>query len=503
MYLGLDLRGGVHFLIQVDMEGALRQADERFASDFRSTLREERLRYKSILRRAQGGVRIVFRDAETAGKAEQALRRQFADLTYDVSLEGDEPVLIAQLSEAAERETQSRALQQNITTLRNRINSLGVAEPVIQQQGTDRIVVQLPGVQDTTEAKEILGATATLEFRMVDEDWTGGDASATAKIYQTQEGNPVALKRSVMLTGDYIIGAASTISQDSGQPEVSITLNAVGGNIFSQRTKDQIGRPMATVYREPRTRVWVEDGEQKRESWTEEYVISIATIQDQLGKRFRITGLDSTQEARRLALLLSAGSLAAPIEIVEERTVGPSLGRENVEQGQRSVMLGFILVLIFMLVYYKMFGLVANIALTLNLVLIFAALSALQATLTLPGIAGIVLTVGMAVDANVLIFERIREELRVGNTPQASIHAGYAKAFRDNRRRQHHDVDRRAVVVWIRQRTSQRLRGDLVDRHRDLDVQRHSRHPSADQFDLWGASSSKDSQFRFIERLAI
>jgi preprotein translocase subunit SecD len=295
-------------------------------------------------------------------------------------------------------------------------------------------VVQLPGVQDTARAKQILGATATLEFRMVDTegsvaDALGGRTPPTAKLFRERDGNPVLLKRDIMLTGDSIIDASSGIDQQNGSPAVFITLDGKGARIFSERTGDQIGRPMATVYIENKQYTELVDGQEVQRKERIEEVINIATIRDQLGKRFQITGLDSTEEARNLALLLRAGALAAPVQIVEERTVGPSLGQQNIDQGFRSVVIGFALVLVFMAVYYRLFGLVANVALTFNLVLIVAVLSMLQATLTLPGIAGIVLTVGMAVDANVLIFERIREEIRIGNSPQKSIEAGYAKAF--------------------------------------------------------------------------
>jgi preprotein translocase subunit SecD len=297
-------------------------------------------------------------------------------------------------------------------------------------------VVQLPGVQDTVRAKEILGATATLEFRLVHgsfTDWAAAQSSGSApigsRLYRQSNGDPVLLKRSVIVTGDQIVGAASGIDSQSGSPEVNITMNAKGADRMAKVTRDNIGKPMAVVFIEDKFELREENGEMQRVRSTEAEVINVATIRDQLSKRFRITGLDSTREARDLALLLRAGALRAPMVIVEERTVGPSLGQENIERGKLSVVIGFVLVLIFMAVYYKLFGLVANLALTLNLVLMVAILSIFQATLTLPGIAGIVLTVGMAVDANVLIFERIREEIRVGNTPQAAIYAGYEKAF--------------------------------------------------------------------------
>ena len=434
MYLGLDLRGGVHFLLEVDMDGAERTADARYASDLRTTFRNEVIRHTSLVRRESGGLAVKFKDAEMRSRAYALLRRDMPELDVTEEDGGEQPGLIIALSEAASREIRDFALSQNITTLRNRVNELGVAEPVIQQQGANRIVVQLPGVQDTAKAKEILGATATLEFRMMDEqtpvtDALAGRVPATSKLYESRDGGPILLKKSIMLTGQSIIDANSGIDNTSGSPAVYITLDGKGARIFSDKTRDQIGRRMATVFIENKTETRVEDGEEIKKKFTVEEVINVATIQDQLGKRFQITGLDSTTEARDLALLLRAGSLAAPIEIVEERTVGPSLGKENIAQGFKSVVIGFVLVLIFMAVYYKIFGLIANLALTFNLVLIVAVLSMLQATLTLPGIAGIVLTVGMAVDANVLIFERIREELRNGNTPQASIHSGYAKAF--------------------------------------------------------------------------
>ena len=433
MYLGLDLRGGVHFLMEVDLEGAVRQAEQRYAGDLRSMLREEKIRQRAITVRANGGLIVRFNDAGHRDLGYERVRQRMPELIVESTVNVGDPVLEIQLGEPAKREIERFALQQNVTTLRNRVNELGVAEPVIQQQGVNRIVVQLPGVQNTARAKEILGATATLEFRMVhDESSTAlaaGSVPATAKLYHERDGRPILLQRNVMLTGEYITDAASGIDQQSGSPAVFITLDGKGARLFSDRTRDKIGRPMAVVYIEHKSFTEIVNGVRKRRKEIVEEVINVATIRDQLGKRFQITGLDTTEEARNLALLLRAGALAAPIEIVEERTVGPSLGRANIDQGFRSVVIGFVLVLVLMAVYYKRFGLVANLALTFNLVLVVAMLSMLQATLTLPGIAGIVLTVGMAVDANVLIFERIREEIRNGNTPQASIHAGYAKAF--------------------------------------------------------------------------
>ena len=434
MYLGLDLRGGVHFLMEVDMEGAIRLAEQRYAGDLRQMLREEKIRYAGITRRDTGGVLLRFRNNDTRQQAYDLVRRELPELDVTERDGAEHPELLIRLNQRAADEVMRFALQQNITTLRNRVNELGVAEPVIQQQGSNRIVVQLPGVQDTAKAKEILGATATLQFRMVDTEHSvqealAGRIPATARLYRESNGAPILLKRSVMLSGDYITDASSGLDSQTGTPAVFITLDGKGASLFSKRTRDKIGRPMATVFIENKTETLLIDGEKVKKTSTEETVINVATIRDQLGKRFQITGLGNTEEARDLALLLRAGALAAPIEIVEERTVGPSLGQENIEQGFRSVIIGFVLVLVFMATYYRVFGLVANLALTFNLVMIVAVLSMLQATLTLPGIAGIVLTTGMAVDANVLIFERIREEIRNGNTPQASIEAGYKKAF--------------------------------------------------------------------------
>ncbi len=435
MFLGLDLRGGVHFLMEVDMEAAIRKAEESYVSELRSLLRENKIRYKTIGRRDQGGVLIRFQDAAQLDPGEILIDENFRDVDIEVddSIEGEYRIIL-RMSEDAVIETRKNALQQNITTLRKRVNELGVAEPVIQQQGDRRVVVELPGVQDTARAKEILGATATLEFRMVDDEHSVQDAvqgrvPAGSKLYSERNGNPILLKKRVMLTGDHIIDAASGIDPDTGGPQVNITLDGKGGLIFSRITGDEVGKRMATVFIETKTETVEENGELVKRKITTEEVINAATIQSQLGKRFRITGLESTQEARNLALLLRAGALAAPIEIIEERTVGPSLGKDNIEQGYKSVIIGFVLVLIFMAVYYRLFGMIANLALALNVVLLVALMSMLQATLTLPGIAGIVLTVGMAVDANVLIFERIREEIRNGNSPHASIHAGYEKAF--------------------------------------------------------------------------
>jgi preprotein translocase subunit SecD len=433
MYLGLDLRGGVHFLMEVDMDAAIQKALERYSSDLRTVLREAKVRYISI-RPSSDKLAIKFRSAEDRTKGEERIHDEYRDLQLKEVDQGDSYVLDITLSENEVRETRKLALQQNITTLRNRVNELGVAEPIIQQQGDRRVVVELPGVQDTAAAKRILGATATLEYRAVDtqhdvEAALNGKVPAGSRLYKTRDGRPYLLKSRVIVTGDQIINARSGFDNNSGSPQVSVTLDGKGARKMLEFTKENVGKPMAVVFIENKTTSRIVDGKPVISNHQVEEIISVATIRDVFSKKFQTTGLDSPQEAHELALLLRSGALAAPIRIIEERTVGPSLGAENIEQGFESVVIGFCLVLVFMGLYYKVFGLVADLALAFNLVLIVALLSLLQATLTMPGIAGIVLTVGMAVDANVLIFERIREELRNGNTPQASIHAGYSKAF--------------------------------------------------------------------------
>jgi preprotein translocase subunit SecD len=435
MYLGLDLRGGVHFLMEVDMVAATRQAGERYVSDLRSILRGEKVRYLSIARTSSGNsIEIKFRNEADRELANSIIRKEYPRLLLEQEERGGDAFLVVTISDEEMRETKKMALQQNVITLRNRVNELGVAEPVVQQQGENRIVVQLPGIQDTARAKEILGATATLEFRMAVENADvqaalAGRPPVGTRLYKERNGSPILLKKRIIVTGDQIIDAASGIEQQNGSPTVFISLDSKGARKMADTTRDNIGKPMAVVFIENKVDVKRIDGELIRTKKKIEEVINVAVIRDQFSKRFQITGLDSSDEARDLALLLRAGALAAPIEIVEERTVGPSLGQDNIDQGMNSVIVGFIIVMIFMAVWYRVFGLVANIALTVNLVMIVAVLSMLQATLTLPGIAGIVLTVGMAVDANVLIFERIREEIRSGNSPQASINAGYDKAL--------------------------------------------------------------------------
>ncbi len=425
MTLGLDLQGGVHFLMQVDMDTARSQMLDRVVDDIRTALRSESIRYVSV-RREGTGILTMLRSAEDRDRTLNIMRKDQSLQGLDVmEVEAGEHFgLSVNVREQQLLELQQTALQQNITTLRNRVNELGVAEPVIQQQGAERVVVQLPGVQDTVQAKKIIGATATLEYRAVDEANDAFTAAQTGRVppesrlYNRRTGEPVLLKKRLIVSGDQLIGASSGFDQQTGQPQVSVTLNGVGAKRMLEFTRNNVGNRMAVVYIEQKS------GGRKTEE-----VISVAVVREPFGKRFQTTGLDSMNEASQLALLLRAGALAAPMEIVEERTVGPSLGADNVAQGFKSVMIGFVLVLFFMAIYYRVFGLIADMALFVNMVLLISLLSMLGATLTMPGIAGIVLTVGMAVDANVLIFERIREELRNGNTPQASIRAGYDKAF--------------------------------------------------------------------------
>lgn len=431
MKLGLDLRGGVHFLMEVDMGEAIRKMEEAKVADFRSQLREETIRYAGIRVNATG-IEIKFRDAENLATAERFLKTRNKDMVFTDASRGEDFALQAVMSEAYLKQIKEEALQQNITTIRNRVNELGVAEPVVQRQGAERIIVELPGVQDTARAKEILGATASIEFHMVDDKADpnaaqSGRVPAGSEVYQRREGGTVILKKEVMLTGDHITGAQPSFDQYS-RPQVSINLDAKGGTIFSDVTKDNIGKPMATLfieYKDSGDRN--ADGSVKMQKIQE--VISVATIQARLGRNFVITGL-SHGEAQNLALLLRAGALIAPVSIVEERTIGPSLGAENIQSGVQAMVWGMAVVLLFMLVYYRSFGLIANLALTANLVMVVGVMSMIPgAVLTLPGIAGMVLTVGMAVDGNVLIYERIREELRAGRGVQQAIHEGYGNAF--------------------------------------------------------------------------
>ena len=431
MSLGLDLRGGVHFLLEVDMEAVVSTSLDRYYNELRTALRKDKL-YKKI-RKEDNRLVVSFKSEDLKNKAKKVLKNDLPDL---VIVEGSELELEfgLEVSSSAQSTAKSSALKQNITTLRNRVNELGVAEPIIQQQGTERIVVQLPGVQDTARAKEILGAVATVEFRLVDEQndvqtaIQSGKTPSGSKLYKFKDGRPLLLKTTVIATGENIVDASSSVDQDN-QPQVSIVLDSSGGRTMLETTKEFIGYRMAVVFIENQVETIIEDGVAVKKRSKTQDIINAATIQGTFSNRFQITGLDSSREARNLALLLRAGSLSAPVEIIEERTIGPSLGADNIQKGFISVLVGFALVLVFMAWRYRVFGLVANVALTLNLITIVSILSIIQATLTLPGIAGIVLTVGMAVDANVLIFERIKEEMRSTKDIQKAISAGYEKAL--------------------------------------------------------------------------
>jgi preprotein translocase subunit SecD len=431
MSLGLDLRGGVHFLLEVDMEAVVSTSIDRYYNELRTLLRKDKL-YKKI-RKEDNLLVASFKTEKQKNEAKKLIKKDLADL---IIIEGSESELEVSLemSSNAQKVAKSSALNQNITTLRNRVNELGVAEPIIQQQGSERIVVQLPGVQDTARAKEILGAVATVEFRLVDEQndvqtaTQSGKIPSGSKLYKFKDGRPLLLKTTVIATGENIVDASSSVDQDN-QPNVSIVLDNSGGRTMLETTKEFIGYRMAVVFIENQVETVIENGNTVKKRSKTQDIINAATIQGTFSNRFQITGIDSAREARNLALLLRAGSLSAPIEIIEERTIGPSLGADNIQKGLISVLVGFALVLVFMGWRYRVFGLVANVALTLNLITIVSILSMLQATLTLPGIAGIVLTVGMAVDANVLIFERIKEELRSTKNIQKAISAGYEKAL--------------------------------------------------------------------------
>lgn len=422
MYLGLDLRGGVYFLLEVDMKSALDQAAERYVGDFRSLLRKEKVNYLGVTREGQT-VQVRFGQAAELTKAQKILERDYPDLTFKESGSGSDKLLTASLNIPAQKRIQEYALKQNIQTLGNRVNELGVAEPIIQQQGANRIVVQLPGVQDTAKAKEILGRTATLEIRMVDEEKSDaitlekaskGQVPFGDEFYLGRDGQPILVKKSVVLTGDYITDAGPGLDQQTGSSVVHVTLDGRGAGIFKQVTRENVGKRMAILL--------IEKGQAE--------VITAPVIREEIGGgRVQISGMDSIQEATDVSLLLRAGALAAPMDIIEERTVGPSMGEDNIKRGMHSTLWGFAAIAIFMIIYYMVFGSISVLALSINLLLLVAALSMLQATLTLPGLAAVALTLGMAIDSNVLINERIREELRNGNTPQASIHAGYDRAW--------------------------------------------------------------------------
>ena len=420
MYLGLDLRGGVHFLLQVDMKAALDKAADRYTTDIRSLLREKRVQYAGVSREG-GNVVVRFRDDAERTKARSEIEKSFPDLALrDADATAGELRLVGGLRPEAQKRIQDGAVQQNITILRNRVNELGVAEPIVQQQGADRVVVQLPGVQDTARAKDILGRTATLEIRMVNDEAGALEAALAGQppfgsdLYTERSGGPLLVRRQVVLTGDRINDAQPGFDQRNNEPAVHVNLDGTGARIFKEITRENVGKRMAIVL--------VEKGKAE--------VITAPVIREEIGGgRVQISGRMNTREANDIALLMRAGALAAPMEIVEERTVGPSLGKENIEKGFNSVFYGFIVLAIFMCVYYLLMGLISTIALSVNLMLLVALLSMLQATLTLPGIAAIALTLGMAIDSNVLINERIREELRWGATPHAALTAGYERAF--------------------------------------------------------------------------
>ena len=420
MYLGLDLRGGVHFMLQVDMQAALTQRVESLAGDIRSLLREKDVRHGGIARNGQN-LELRLRDAQQLAGAKNVLANQFADLLVNETAEGSEYKLTLTMKPEAARKVQEQALKQNITTLHNRINELGVAEPVIQQQGLERIVVQLPGVQDTAKAKDILGRTATLEVRMVDESTEArgaelgqGAVPFGTERYLDRDGRPLIVKKQVVLTGDNLTDAQPGFDNQTQEPVVNLTLDAKGARIFKDVTRENVGKRMAIIL--------FEKGKGE--------VVTAPVIRTEIGGgRVQISGRMTTVEANDTALLLRAGSLAAPMEIIEERTIGPSLGAENIAKGFNSVTWGFLVIVAFMCVYYAMFGVFSSLALAVNLLLLVAVLSMLQATLTLPGMAAMALALGMAIDSNVLINERVREELRNGASPQAAIHAGYDRAW--------------------------------------------------------------------------
>ena len=416
MYLGLDLRGGVHFLMQVDTRGVLNKRLQGLQASVRSMLRDKNVRHAGI-GRSGDAIEIKFREPETRAKAREVLASQLGELVFQETADGADLKLVASYRPEALKRTVEEAVEQNISTLSKRVNELGVAEPVIQRQGADRIVVQLPGVQDVSRAKDIIGRTVTLEVRMVDETVMRGTEETAAvpfgsELFRVGKGAPVVLYKDPIITGDYISSAAASFDQNQ-QPAVSIDLNGDGGRRMREATREKIGKLMAIVLFEKNR------GE----------VLTVATIRDELGSRFQITGMGSAEAANDLALLLRAGSLAAPMEIIEERTIGPQLGAENIQKGFNSTLYGFAAIAIFMIIYYHLFGFFSVFALSVNLLLLIAILSTLQATLTLPGMAAIAFTLGMAIDANVLINERIREELRAGNSPQAAIAAGFDRAW--------------------------------------------------------------------------
>ena len=435
MKQGLDLRGGVHFLLEVDVDSVLTRRYEGLMKSIGRGLRDAGIRYAGIRYIPEQGVEVRFRTDNLQKKAVTALKSEFGDLVFKTSQgEGETPELLLSLSDAELSKTRQNTIDQTMSILRNRVNELGVGEAVVQQQGATRVAVDLPGIQDAARAKQILGGTATLEFHLVDSEHDPVIAKQTGAVpvgtkFYMMDDQPILLKRQVVLSGDSITSAMSTFDQQSASPAVSIQLGGGGESFFTKATRENIGKRMAIVFVESKTTLHTVDGETKRTTRHEERVISAPVIQSALGNSFQITGLHDAKEGADLALLLRAGALPAAIYPIEERTVGPTLGQENIHRGMVSLEIGMLLILISMVLYYRLFGVVANVALVLNLILLSALLSLLGATLTLPGIAGIVLTVGMAVDANVLIYERIREELRAGLSPQRAIHAGYERAF--------------------------------------------------------------------------
>ncbi|MDD6546676.1 MAG: protein translocase subunit SecD [Pseudomonadota bacterium] len=431
--LGLDLRGGVHFLMEIDMDEALAKSSQQYVQDIKSELQKQKIHYSSVTLGDEQVITIAFRTEKERDDAIDYLRTHHNDLIFTSDADGQKFLIKARITENRLAELKTYAVDQNINIIRNRVNELGVAEPLVQRQGSDRIIVELPGIQDTARAKEILGATATLEFRMVDdagdiESAAKGSVSANSEVFQNEEGRPVVLRKKVILTGDHIQDANAGVDE-YGRPQVNIKLDGAGGNRMMDETRDNIGKPMATLFIEYKpTKEVGADGKHKFKKVS--VVANVATIQSTLGSNFRITGIGNAKEARNLALILRAGALIAPIQIVEERTIGPSLGKQNIESGLHAMELGLALILVFMAIYYRWFGVIADLALIMNLFLLVGMMSIIPgAVMTLPGIAGIVLTLGMAVDANVLIFERIREELEQGRSPQQAIELGFGRAF--------------------------------------------------------------------------
>ena len=435
MLLGLDLQGGVHFLLQVDQQAALDKRFEAYAEDVRVALRDARIGYESVERQRDGSIRAMLAGNADPNAAQAAIAKAVPNLQLSTS--GN--VITAKVPDAEVNQIVTNAIEQNVGTLRNRINELGVAEPIIQRQGADRVVVELPGVQDTAQAKRIIGATATLEYRGVVEGnaadaVASGNVPPEARVYYRKDLGPdgkplpILLSKRVIATGEQLVDAKSMIDSQSGTPAVSVTLNGPGGQRMFDFTSQNVGKPMAVVYIERIPEVKLVDGKEVRSTRTVQQVINVATIQGVFGKNFQTTGLESPQFAADLALQLRAGSLAAPMDFVEERIVGPSLGKENVERGVTAVAYSFVFTLLFFLIYYRMFGVITAIALVLNLLIVAAVMSRFGATMTLPGFAGLALSIGLSVDANVLINERIREELRLGVPPKAAIVGGYDKA---------------------------------------------------------------------------